>query len=265
MKSTIVFALFTLFSITFLESCFVYRAVHIETADVGFFKGKNEGNVTFNYDANDVTGKLGGQFSYAVGDNVFVGLGGNVHSIELQKGLTLFTQSEFNDNEYKLGGISGKLFVGYFNNFGSELKGYTETALTVSTGPEKLTIFDFPNSVNRQEYKYSPLGIALQSGLGINTEKVGFLGGVKLNFISFNKNLPLDYYAFNSEMHSKIFYTQIFAAGRFGKGPVKANIQLSVVHNLYLWDDGDNTEFFPVVGLGITYNWGRKNPKILNL
>lgn len=263
MKSTIAFALFTLFSIIFLDSCFIYRAVHVETADVGFFKNKNEGNVTINYDGNDVSGKIGAQFSYSVGDNFLIGAGGSAHNDGLQE--VLFPLRDSRNNEYKLSGVNGKFFAGYFNNFGSDLKGYTETILTVSGGSEKMTIFSRSFNGLTEEYRYNPLGIALQTGLGVNTDNAGFLGGIKFNFYNYNEALPVDYFISNPDLHSQIFYTQIFAAGRFGKGPVKANIQLSIVHNIYPWYDNDDPEIFPVFGFGITYNWGRKNPKILSL
>ncbi|HMY84277.1 MAG TPA: hypothetical protein PLC76_09835 [Saprospiraceae bacterium] len=266
MKKNLFLLLTTLISFTLLESCTLYRAVHYESVDIGFFKNKNEGNATFEYDGNNRTGKLGGNISYAVGNNFFVGIGGGIHNHELQKVLAPLSEYNFDENDFTLSGYNGKGFVGYFNNFGRGLNSYFETVLTLNASSETLKINDLnPNITTKTVFNYKPIGFGLQIGIGINTDKVGFLGGVKLNSYSFNTSLPLTYHSSILEYRSTKSLTQIFAGVRFGSGPVKGNIQLSVGHNLYPWYIDDFNEIVPVFGFGVTYNWGRKKTKIINL
>lgn len=246
--------------VLFFSSCTVIRTAHPDPVDVGLIKNKGEGHITAYVDANDETAGLGGSFLISPADNFLVGAGFGTYTYKIfNRSLDLFDILYDVDRDAgQLSGYKGRLNAGFYKNFGPSGTHYIEAMLTATSGRQDLQLSFGTNDTSFMRIRYNPYSIGIQFAAGKNRESLRFLGGIKGQAVFFGKDLPLVRTRLARESSPNSFFLQWFFNARFGKGPVKANVQCSLGYNItaILY----TASFDPItsLSLGIQYNFGRK-------
>lgn len=244
----------------FFSSCTVIRTAHLDPVDVGLIKNKGEGHITAYVDANDETAGLGGSFMFSPADNFLVGAGFGTHTYKVfNRSLDLYdVLYDIDRDAGQLSGYKGRVNAGFYKNFGRVGTHYIEAMLTATYGTQDLQLLFGTDDTTFARFRYNPYSIGIQVAAGKNMEGLRFLGGIKGQTIFFGESLPLNRNRLDLESSRHSLFLQWFFNARFGKGPVKANIQCSLGYNITAISYTASFDPVTSLSLGIQYSFGRK-------
>ena len=241
-----------------LSRCVSVRTFHNDKVDIGFLKNKGEVNFGASFDTNDETSGINGNVMFSPAEHLLIGAGYSFFSYNFLHREHDANDPGFDEDEDKgqLEGYKLRANIGYYNNFGREGTNYLETMFTASYGQNHLKLGVDGSNSGFNFYEYRPFSIAGQIGIGKNLDNIAFLGGIKLQYYNFQEQIPLVRDGGEPSTTDGIVIGELFMGARFGNGPVKGNVQISISNNLTsaFYD----SEPIPAVSAGISFVFGRK-------
>ena len=244
--------------ITCMSQCVVVRNFHNDKVDIGLLKDKGEGHISASFDTNDETSGVNAGFIYSPAEHLLIGAGISSFSYKY-----LHREKNANDPNYdvdqdkgQLKGYKVRANIGYYTNFGRDKTSCLESIITGTYGKNDLKLGAQLSDIGYQIFTYNPISVSAQVGLGKNMKSIGFIGGIKFDYYNFQQEIPIIHDSYAASLSDYVSIIELYMAVRAGKGPLKANLQISVSNNLTsaFYD----SEPIPAISAGVSFVFGRK-------